>query len=219
MESLHHSADHAPARDEGDGEAWPGLERWRDALLLRIRRRLGSRLRARIEAEDVLQQVACTTLSRPWTGSSGRPRAFFAWIARVAENEIRNLSRRGRRKVRPRRAAALADDEVSYGPAEELEGVSAEALHPALGRDELLSRYGGLSTLHFDERLVVTIEDILTLSRDTSSFLLAARSSDGVRKLRARTKEDLDAPLARAYRERASDQDRAADLAPSIRLK
>jgi RNA polymerase sigma factor (sigma-70 family) len=43
---------------DGDREAWDKLyRRYHDALLLAIRCRLGARLRARIESEDILQSV------------------------------------------------------------------------------------------------------------------------------------------------------------------
>ena len=68
-------------------------EAHRERLLSFIRARLGSRLRGRIEAEDLLQDTyvrALEALPRfQWRGEG----SVFAWLATIAENRIRALGR------------------------------------------------------------------------------------------------------------------------------
>ncbi len=64
MQDAERSADLAARIRAGDPAAWEALyARYRDVLLFSIRCRLGSRLRARLDSEDVLQSVVKDAVS------------------------------------------------------------------------------------------------------------------------------------------------------------
>lgn len=77
---------------QGDDEARGALlERLRPRLVLWVGTRLSDQLKAKVEAEDVAQDI----LVAAYEGLSGfegdDDRAFLAWLFRVAENRIRDL--------------------------------------------------------------------------------------------------------------------------------
>lgn len=80
-------------------------------LLALIRLRMGSTLRAQLESRDVLQTTLLKAFERleQFEGESGT--TLMAWLARIAENEIRDLAdhhhrqRRDARRVVPLEAA------------------------------------------------------------------------------------------------------------------
>ena len=66
------------------------LERMRPRLVLWAATRMSAQLRARVEPEDLAQEVLLA-LHADLDGFDGRAdRSFFAWVFRVAENRIRD---------------------------------------------------------------------------------------------------------------------------------
>ncbi len=63
-------------------------ERCARKLLPLIRLRLGRSLRREMESRDILQAVLCKSLGR--LDNVREPAAVMAWLARIAENEIRD---------------------------------------------------------------------------------------------------------------------------------
>ena len=63
-------------------------ERCARKLLPLIRLRLGRSLRREMESRDILQAVLCKSLGR--LDNVRDPAAVMAWLARIAENEIRD---------------------------------------------------------------------------------------------------------------------------------
>ncbi|MEZ5966840.1 MAG: sigma-70 family RNA polymerase sigma factor [Planctomycetota bacterium] len=61
-------------------------------LLLFVELRLGRALRARVEADDVVQEAYLAGLAGFGPDAPRSPRAFAAWMARVAENCVRGLA-------------------------------------------------------------------------------------------------------------------------------
>lgn len=85
-------------------------------LLALIRLRLGPELRRRVESRDVLQEVMLKACGRIDQLRGDDTSSFMGWLARIAENEIRDLGafhRRGRRDVR--RGVALEDHRATAG--------------------------------------------------------------------------------------------------------
>ena len=79
----------------GDRSAFDGLVgRYRERLLGQIEARLGSKVRARIEAEDVLQE----TLTRAYESIEKfcyqGEESFYSWLGTIAEHLIWNISQK-----------------------------------------------------------------------------------------------------------------------------
>jgi RNA polymerase sigma-70 factor (ECF subfamily) len=72
-------------------------------LLALIRLRLGPELRARVESRDVLQATLLRSFERIDQFEGARGPSLMAWLARIAENEIRDLVDRHRRQRRDAR--------------------------------------------------------------------------------------------------------------------
>ncbi len=121
-------------------------------LLLLVRGRMGT-LRARMESQDVLQNVLLKAFSR-FEQFSGPSRALGAWLSQIAEFEIRDLWQHHRRQRRDMavETAAEAPDEVAARVTSITERLGrrerSEALAEALGglsdehREVIFLRYG-----------------------------------------------------------------------------
>jgi RNA polymerase sigma-70 factor, ECF subfamily len=82
------------ARD-GDAEAREALlERLRPRIVLWVSARLGARLSAEVEPEDIAQDVLLAMHKRLDDFKGDDRRAFLGWIFTVAENRIRDLADR-----------------------------------------------------------------------------------------------------------------------------
>lgn len=109
----------------GDGEAWERLYlRFRDRLLLSIRCRLGSHLRARLESEDILHSMFRDALSDLHRFTPQGPASVNRYLHACVLNKIRSkaehygaLKRRGEVPLTDSMLAALpnaADSEPRY---------------------------------------------------------------------------------------------------------
>ena len=99
----------------GDRSAFDGLvDRYRERLLGQIEARLGSKVRARIEAEDVLQE----TLTRAYQSiEKFRYRgeeSFYSWLGTIAEHLIWNISQKQSSSYLELKSD-VADDDASPG--------------------------------------------------------------------------------------------------------
>jgi RNA polymerase sigma-70 factor (ECF subfamily) len=98
------------ARRGGPEDVNAFYDRCARKLLPIIRLRLGRSLRREAESRDILQAVFCKSLGKLDTVRD--PKAVIAWLARIAENEIRDLAdfnQRGKRdhaRLAPLEAAA-----------------------------------------------------------------------------------------------------------------
>jgi len=91
-----------------------------DRLLSLIRLRLGPRLRRRIESRDVLQATLLKALLHIDGFRGDRRESLMAWLARIAENEIRDLAAFHGRHRRQ------ADQTVELGGSQELDRMAAD---------------------------------------------------------------------------------------------
>jgi RNA polymerase sigma-70 factor (ECF subfamily) len=90
------------ARD-GDAEAREALlERLRPRLVLWASARLGSKLRAEWDPDDLAQEVLLAVHKRLDEFKGSDRRAFLGWIFKVAENRIRDLADRVNAEKRQR---------------------------------------------------------------------------------------------------------------------
>jgi RNA polymerase sigma-70 factor (ECF subfamily) len=107
---------------EGDAQAREALlERLRPRLVLWASARLGTKLRAECEPEDVAQDVLLAVHKRLDEFQGQDRRAFLSWLFTVAENRIRDLADRAgagkrqrtelprREQTTPSQAAARAE--------------------------------------------------------------------------------------------------------------
>lgn len=104
------------ARDGSPGALDALYGRVAGRLLALIRLRMGPSLRTRLESRDVLQATLLKSFERldQFEGETGT--SLMAWLARIAENEIRDLAeyhRRQRRDVARALPLEAADDVAS----------------------------------------------------------------------------------------------------------
>jgi DNA-directed RNA polymerase specialized sigma24 family protein len=164
----------------GDREALGELLRDHGAL---VRRRLTRVLRSRgaraLDLDDVLQDVAvaaCRTIGELRTPD---PRAFRAWLMRVARNRATDVHRRGQRPE-----PAAGDDRASElgAPA------SLASAGGSVRRERSESGLSTLSVLAFEERLALVLRDFLGTAWGTTSFLLRRGTDSAARNCYARAR-------------------------------
>lgn len=111
-------------------------ERCARKLLPLIRLRLGRSLRREMESRDILQAVLCKSLGR--LDNVRDPGAVMAWLARIAENEIRDQAdfyKRQRRDASmraPIEAAADVPAPVRHALSQAIVSKETERLEAAL---------------------------------------------------------------------------------------
>lgn len=111
-------------------------ERCARKLLPIIRLRLGRTLRREMESRDILQAVLCKSLGR--LDHVKEPAAVMAWLARIAENEIRDQAdyyKRQRRDAAMRAPIEAAVDlpaPVRHALSQAIVSRQTEALEAAL---------------------------------------------------------------------------------------
>ena len=132
------------------------FERSARKLLPFIRLRLGRTLRAEVESRDILQAVLCKSFER--LTQVRDPAAVMGWLARMAENEIRD---RADYQQRERRDAARR------APVEDAAGVPApvrQALSLAIVTEETERLARALESLPDAQRDVIVLRKIEELS-------------------------------------------------------
>src|SRR6188474_1110024 len=111
-------------------------ERCARKLLPLIRLRLGRTLRREMESRDILQAVLCKSLGR--LDNVKEPAAVMAWLARIAENEIRDQADYYKRQRRdaamraPLEDAAEVPAPIRHALSQAIVSRQTEALEAAL---------------------------------------------------------------------------------------
>jgi len=169
------------ARD-GSPEALGQLyDRCAGRLLAIIRLRMGRDLRARLESRDILQNTLLKSFQRldQFEGADGP--SLIAWLARIAENEIRDqadFQHRQRRDV----AAGVSLDDTGAPP---LAARVRSALSQAIVSEETERLERALEALEPDHREVIILRKFEELSfREVAARM--GRSEDACRMLLAR---------------------------------
>jgi len=166
---------------EGSAEALEEIyRRYAGRLLALVRLRLGRGLRSRLESRDILQACLLKSFERLDQFEGSEAASLMAWLARIAENEIRDQAdfhHRGRRDAR------------REAPLEEAGGPAAQHLRSALSRailgEEFLRLEKALETLPEDYREVVLLRKMEERSwREVAGRL--GRSEDACRMLLGR---------------------------------
>jgi RNA polymerase sigma-70 factor, ECF subfamily len=163
-------------------------------LLALIRLRLGPRLRAELESRDVLQATLLKALTR-FEDFSGPDRgSLAAWLARIAENEIRDLAdfhTRQRRDVA--RRVSLDHESGAWRVAADLRSATSRI---ALD-EELLRLERALESLTTEQREVIVLRRLHELEFGEIGERMG-RSPDACRMLLTRSL----AALTLAFEER-----------------
>jgi RNA polymerase sigma-70 factor (ECF subfamily) len=168
------------ARD-GSGPALDELyDRCAVRLLSLIRVRLGPELRASLESRDILQTCLLRSFERIDQLEQSDAASLMAWLARIAENEIRDqvdYHRRQRRDVR------------RNVPIEGREGLLPDRLRSSLSRlildEQSLRLERALETLSVAHREVIVLRKLEERSwRETAARL--GKTEDACRMLLAR---------------------------------
>lgn len=158
------------------------LERGAERLLALIRLRLGPTLRAELESRDILQTTLLRAVDRFDSFKGEHVVALKAWLARIAENEIRDQADfHGRqRRDAAQRVPLEGRPEVERLAAR----VRSETSRIALG-EELARLEHALETLAPDQREVIVLRRLEELSFGEVAERLG-RSPDACRMLFAR---------------------------------
>jgi RNA polymerase sigma-70 factor (ECF subfamily) len=154
--------------------------RYGGRLLAYIRIRMGRALRVRIESRDILQATFMKSFQRleQFEGADGA--SLMGWLARIAENEIRDQVDFQHRQRRDVAAAVPLDDAAAQVPATARSALSEAVLNE---QADCLTR--ALDGLDPDHREVIVLRKLEELSfKDVASRL--GRSEDACRMLLAR---------------------------------
>jgi len=169
------------ARD-GSPEALGQLyERCAGRLLAIIRLRMGRDLRARLESRDILQNTLLKSFQHLDQFEGGDGASLVAWLARIAENEIRDQADFQHRQRRDVAAAVSIDD--SQAP--QLVARVRSALSQAILSEDGERLEQALEALEADHREVIVLRKFEELSfREIGARM--ERSEDACRMLLAR---------------------------------
>jgi RNA polymerase sigma-70 factor (ECF subfamily) len=152
-------------------------ERCARRLLPLIRLRMGRDLRAEMESRDILQTVLCRTLGR--LDRVEQPGAIMSWLARVAENEIRDRRDFHRRQRRDAARRAPLED------AADVPAAVRQALSLAIVTEEMERLEQALEALPAHQREIIVLRKLEELPfRDIAARL--GKSEDACRMAFAR---------------------------------
>jgi RNA polymerase sigma-70 factor (ECF subfamily) len=125
---------------EGSGDALEVLySRFAGKLLALIRLRMGRKLRGQMESRDILQATLLKSFQNIGQFESCETSSLMGWLARIAENEMRDLGDHHRRQRRDAERNVALDDQPGEIPAggrsalsQVIWGQEAERLEQAL---------------------------------------------------------------------------------------
>jgi RNA polymerase sigma-70 factor (ECF subfamily) len=152
------------ARAGGSGDLDAFYERTARKLLPWIRLRMGRTLRAELESRDILQAVLIKSLDR--LDQVRDPGSVMAWLARIAENEIRDRVDYHARQRRDAAQRVPIDDHV-----EALPSPVRQALSLAIVTEETERLERALESLADAQREII----VLRMLEERSFGEIAAR--------------------------------------------
>ena len=169
----------------GSREALNDLfERCGPRLLALIRLRLGPELRARLESRDVLAECLLTAFQKLDQLRQADGVSLMAWLARIADNQIRDLADHHQRQRRDVRREEPFEDET-LAPEE----VRSQTRRIMLD-EQLQHLEGALETLDEEHREVILLRKLHELNFPEIGERMA-RSPDACRMLLARAMTQL----------------------------
>jgi RNA polymerase sigma-70 factor (ECF subfamily) len=166
---------------EGSSEALNEVYgRFAGRLLALIRLRLGPGLRSQVESRDVLQATLLKSFERIDQFEGSRGATLMAWLARIAENEIRDLADHHKRQRRDaRRNVPLSS--AGEALADNVRSLSSQVVL----EEEMLRLEAGLESLPEHYRQIVVLRKLEELGWAEIARRLG-KSEDACRMLLAR---------------------------------
>ncbi len=152
-------------------------------LLALIRLRLGPDLRARLESRDVLAECLFTAFQKIDQLQQTDGASLFAWLARIAENEIKDLADHHHRQRRDVRREEFLEDEHLIP---EIRSLTSRVIMDE--QLQLLER--ALETLENEHREVILLRKMYEFSYPEIGERMG-RSPDACRMLLARAMTEL----------------------------
>jgi RNA polymerase sigma-70 factor (ECF subfamily) len=185
-----HTADLLQRARAGSAEAIEALyERYAGRLLGFIRLRLGRDLRARLESRDILQASLLKSLEHLDELKASNAPSLMAWLARIAEHEIRDRADYHQRLRRDAaREVAIADDTP-------VAALTRSALSKVIFGEEARQLEAALESLSPEHREVIVLRKFEELSFAEIGRRMR-RTEDACRMLLARAMTALTLRLA-----------------------
>lgn len=187
------SADSAELLEQakaGSAEALNRLyERVSGRLLAYIRLRLGPDLRARLESRDILQATLIKSLQHLAELRGSETRSLLAWLARIADHEIRDCADYHHRQRRDAAREMPLDDDAP------LPAVTRSALSRVILDEEAQRLEAALESLAAEHREVILLRNFEELSFPEIARRMN-RSADACRMLLARAMTALTLKMA-----------------------
>jgi len=162
-------------------------------LLAFVRLRLGRGLRARLESRDILQATLVKSLDHFREFNGDETRAFMAWLARIAEHEIRDCADFHHRERRDAARDVPVDDEIA------LPALSRSALSRVILDEEAARLEEALDALAPVHREIILLRKFQELPFAEIGRRLG-RSEDACRMLLARAMTALTLKLSETPR-------------------
>ncbi len=164
-------------------------ERCAGRLLGFIRVRLGKDLRARLESRDVLQSTLLKSLDHLAEFRGHETRSLMAWLARIAEHEIRDCADFHHRQRRDAARDIALDDDAP------LPALTRSALSRIILDEEAKRLEDAIDSLSPSHREVILLRKFEELSFAEMGARLG-KSEDGCRMLLARAMTALTLKLS-----------------------
>jgi RNA polymerase sigma-70 factor (ECF subfamily) len=164
-------------------------ERAAGRLLAFIRLRLGRDLRARLESGDILQATLLKSFQRLGDLRGNDTRSLMAWLARIAEHEIRDCADYQHRQ---RRDAAR---EVPLDVEAPIQAITRSALSKVILDEDAVRLEAAIESLGADHRDVILMRKFEELSF-AEIAARTGRSEDAARMLLARAMTALTLKLS-----------------------
>jgi RNA polymerase sigma-70 factor (ECF subfamily) len=176
------------ARGGAPGALDAFYERCARKLLPLIRLRMGRTLRSELESRDILQAVLLKSLPRLQQVQD--PRAVMAWLARIAENEIRDQADYRQRQMRDASRQAPLNDAI------DVPAPVRQALSQAIANEELHRVEDALESMSAAERDIIVLRKLEELPFSAIAARLG-KSEDACRMAFARAMASLTMRLAK----------------------
>jgi RNA polymerase sigma-70 factor (ECF subfamily) len=159
-------------------------------LLTYIRLRLGGELRAKLESRDILQATLLKSLTHLHDLKGDERESLMAWLARIAEHEIRDRADYHQRQRRDAAREVAVDDDAPLAAA------ARSALSQVILDEQARRLEEAMDTLSPDHREVILLRSFEELSFPEIARRLG-RSEDAARMLFARAMTALTLAMPR----------------------
>jgi DNA-directed RNA polymerase specialized sigma24 family protein len=169
------------------------VERFRLEFVRTVRTIVGSGARARVEAEDVVQDSVLTALRSIQDLRSSDLRGFRAWFLAIARHRVLVFQKHQRMRVRPRRQTPLPPSHLALQDPSDLEHMAPGAEASMVEENTAPAEFEAVKP---DHRVSVVLHEIFDSSWDTSAFLLNRPTREAARQVHLRARMAFGQPVA-----------------------